>query len=358
MKKILTFGISLLFLHNIQAQKLVGKWEISSLIDNDYPPEEYILIPLKSNRKGGQDLILNKDGTFTSYRNPGCGQDRFPPSTSGKYTIIDENYISFFLERTFAEHETLINKDLGRYYYYPKNDGFNFIKSTGTLDHDKQIVYYRDLLSLKDKEIKQYENVLNWKQTTIKEEKEAVSFCLAENQIQNFEILYSKPVERYRQTIFLIKVGDEFRYVIYDKEYDRVALYDDYQINKINTLISDIDSDKKLKTKILKETYIPSRTSSEHNTITVYQKKEKIRKVVYNQYFVQGGGWFTTIYFENDEPIYVEFEEKTMYNQQELSSKIGCYIFDIKKFASTFKTTQSKALLLTAPKCDLSLFPL
>jgi hypothetical protein len=345
MKKILTFIISLLLLQDMYAQTLVGKWKINFLLDNNYPPDEYVLLPTKPDTLGyefGSILILKPDGTFNSYSIPGCGQDRFPPSTYGKYTIIDENYINFFLEKKYKEHETLINKDFGKYYYYQKDDGFRFIKSSGNLERDKHVVYYRDLLSTKDKEIKEYENVLDWKQTKIKDEKEVVSFCLAENQIENFEILYSQPVERYRQTIFLIKVGNDFRYVIYDRDYNLVALYDDYQINKIIKLISDIDKDKNLKTKTLKETYIPQRTSSENNTITVYQKKNQVCKAVYNQNFIQGGGWFTTIYFENKETIYVKFEEKSIHNQEERSSIIGCYILDINKNKIITKTIKSE----------------
>jgi len=37
MKKILTFTVSLLLLQSVFAQELVGKWNINSLIDNNYP---------------------------------------------------------------------------------------------------------------------------------------------------------------------------------------------------------------------------------------------------------------------------------------------------------------------------------
>lgn len=345
--------LSFLVPQNIQAQSLVGKWNINSLIDNDYPPEEYVLLPTKNDANGyefGLILILKSDGTFKSYRIPGCGQDRFPPSTYGKYAIIDENYISFFLERMYEKYETLINKDLGKYYYYRKGDSYHLLKSNGNLERDKQVVYYRDLLTAKDKEINEYENVLDWKQTKIKDEKEVVSFCLAENRIENFEILFSKHVQRYGQ-IFLIKVGNDFRYVIFDKDYDRVALYDDYQIKKTNKLISEIDNDKKLKSKKLKETYIQGKSSSENNTIIVYQKKKQIKKAVYNQY-VKGGGWVTTIYFENEKPIYVEYEEKSIYNEKESLSK-GWYILDIKRNKIITKTIKRELREIHFPSGDL-----
>lgn len=329
MKKLFTVAIALLVFQIVVAQNLVGKWNSNAIIGTAYSPEEYVLQAIDAQRyEFGIILNLKPDGTFQSYRIPGCGQDRFPPSSSGKYTIIDENYIHFFLQSKQGEHETSINQDLGNYYYYKKEDGFKLLKSSGNLERDKQIVYYKDLLSAKDIEIKAYANILDWKSTKLTEEKDVISFCLSEAGITNFEILFDQPVVRYHQIIFLVKVNDEFRYVIYDKEYNQVALFDDMQINKTNTLISNIDSNKKLKVKVLKETFMLQRTSSDHNTVTVFQKKKKIQKVEYNQYFAQGGGWFTTIYFENDTPVYVAFEQKSVYNEETRSSIRGYYVLD------------------------------
>jgi hypothetical protein len=42
-------------------------------------------------------------------------------------------------------------------YYYQRGNGFNFIKSSGNLERDRQIVNYRGLLSSIDAEIKEYE---------------------------------------------------------------------------------------------------------------------------------------------------------------------------------------------------------
>ena len=256
MKKILTLIISLLLLQNIFAQNLVGKWNINFLIDNNYPPEEYIIYPTKPDKYGiefGLILILKPDGTFYSYRNPGCGQDRFPPSTYGKYTIIDNNYISFFLEKRNEEQETLINEDLGEYFYSQKDDGFRFIKSSGNSERDKQTAYFRDLLDEKNNEINKYEdNALNWKYTQLKDEKEAVTFCLAENQIENVGILYSRYVEGYNRTIFLIKVESNFKFIVLEKDFygqgrNRIALYDDYIVKKIDKLVTEINNEKKMK---------------------------------------------------------------------------------------------------------------
>lgn len=343
MTKVFTVTITLLLIQTVFAQNLVGKWNSNAIMGNAYSPEEYVLQLIDAERyEFGIILNLKPDGTFHSYRIPGCGQDRFPPSSSGKYTIIDENYIHFFLEKRNEINETSINQDLDNYYYYEKEDGFKLLKSSGNLERDKQIVYYKDLLSAKDTEIKAYANILDWKSTKLTEEKDVVSFCLGEAGITNFEILFEQPVVRYRQIIFLVKVNDEFRYVIYDKEYNQVALFDDTQINKINALISTIDSNKKLKIKVLKETFIPQRTSSDRNTITVFQKKKKIQKVAYNQYFAQGGGWFTTTYFENEIPVYVAFEQKSVYNEEERSSISGYYVSDSTKNKIVTKIIKSE----------------
>ncbi len=331
MKKILTFTISLLLFHNFYPQTIVGKWNINFLIGSNYPPEEYELLPITGNREFGHLLNIDPDGKFYNRRIPGCGQDRNPPSFFGTYKIIDENYISFFVEKGHEEQETLINKDWGKYYYYKKGNGYNFIKSNGNLERDKQVVYYRNLLTAKDKEIASYQNLYGWIQTKSADEKEAVISCLAENQIKNFEILYSKPVENRWQTIYLIKINNEFRYIIFDKEYKRVILYDDYQIQKTDKLILEIDADKKLKTKIIKEKYNPETSSSSRNTITIYQKKDKIYKAVYNQYSSDNEGDFTVIYFEDEKPVYVEYQTKYFFGKREVLSKIGSYILDLKE---------------------------
>lgn len=345
MKKILTFTISLLLLQNVIAQDLVGKWNINSLIDNNNPPEEYILNPTKPDEHGiefGLILILKSDGTFHSYRIPGCGQDRFPPSTSGKYTIIDENYISFFLEKRNEEQETLINEYLGKLYYSKKDDGFRFLKSSGNIERDKQIAYFRDLLYEKNSEINKYEdNALNWKFTEIKDEKEAVAFYMSENQIQNFEILYSRRAEGYNRNIILIKIDSDFRYVIfengfYGQDRNRIALYDDSTIKEIDKLVAKIDNDRNLKTKTIKNNNEPKQNLNNNSdiTLTLYQKKKKLHKAVYDQYTsysnINGNVNNITIYYQDEEPIYIEYLIRHISNQQEPESIIGFYILDFK----------------------------
>lgn len=342
MKKILTFTISLLLLQSVFAQELVGKWNINSLIDNKYPPEEYELYPTKSDKHDiefGLILILKLDGTFHSYRSPGCGQDRFPPSTYGKYTIIDENYISFFLEKRNEEQEILINEDLGKFYYYQKEDGFRLLKSVGSIERDKQIAYFRYLLYEKNSEINKYEdNALNWNYTELKDVNEAVTFCMSENLVQNFEILYSRHIEGYNRTIVLIKVVSDFKYVLFEKGFhgqgrNRIALYDDYIVKETNKLITEINNDKSLKTKRRKNYNEPKQNLNDSSEITLdlYQKKKKVQKAVYNKYLSysnQASVNNITIYFQDEEPIYVEYLTKHISNQQERKSTTGFYILD------------------------------
>lgn len=343
MKPFFNILLFILLFNNMQAQTLVGNWTTNALFGNQYEPEEFEIRPAAENgRNNGLILNLKADGTFSNRRIPGCGQDRNPPTFYGTYQIIDENYIHFKVEKSNNVEGNLPNQDLGNYYYYRKSAGFNLRKSTGTLEHDKQMVFYHALLIEKDKEIKSYEMLLDWKKTTGTTDEEIVAHLLTENQIQNFEILYAKPVERYRQIIFLIKVGTGFRHAILDKDYNRIALYDDNKIIRIDDLITKINSDKKLNAKTIKEIYNPQTSSSKKNTIVIYQKKNKKHKVVYNQNFVQGGGWFTTIYFENNEPIYVEYEQQTIQDQKERSSKIGCYLLDLPQNKIVIKTLKSE----------------
>ncbi|MFC4818464.1 hypothetical protein [Flavobacterium sp. GCM10023249] len=351
MYKLQLLTIALVLLQNLQAQQLVGKWISTNLIDSENQQEEYTLQPPSKGFQFGHGLTLNPDGTFYSYRIPGCGLDRNPPRTQGKYSIIDENYIHFFQEKKYEGAETLINKELGNFYYYQKETNFILVKSTGNLEQDKKNVLYRNLLTEKENELRNYENLLNWMPITIQlqDETQLISNCLAENQINHYAILHYKPAAYQNQRIYLVQVGNDFKYVIYDIQHKRIALFDDHLITKTNTLVTAIDKDTNLKTTILKETYIPNRTSSENNTITVYRKKKKIEKIIYNQYFTNGGGWFTTFYFENDQPVYLEFEEKAVFNNREMASKIACYISDSKNAKIITKTIQSEVGKLYFP---------
>lgn len=344
MKKILPFIISLLILPNLFAQDLVGKWNINSLIDNNYPPEEYTLYPTKPDKHGiefGLVLVLKSDGTFHSYRIPGCGQDRFPPSTYGKYTIIDDNYISFYLEKRNEEQETVINEDLGKFYYSQKDDGYRFLKSSGNIERDKQTMYFRDLLYDKNNEINNYEdNALNWKYTEIQDEKEIVSFCLSENKIENTEILYSRHAEGYNRTIILIQVENDFRYIIFEKDYhrkgrNRITLYDDSKIKEIDKLVAEINNEKNLRKKIIKNNNEPNQNDNSKITLEVYQKKKKTHKAVYDQYtpYSDENGNINnlTIYYQDDKPIYVEYLTRHISKQQSPESITGFYILDFDK---------------------------
>lgn len=324
MKKII---LLLLFssLQNGFAQELIGNWNISSILSNT-STDEFTLFPLQNHYKYGTKLTLNTDGTFVSYRIPGCGLDRFPPSVSGKYTIIDENYINFFVEKMDEEQTIIINKELGNYYYYKKDNGFVLSKSKGNLIQDKLVVNYRDLLTSKENEIKLYTNILEWKPTLFTTEDAVVSNYLLANKIKNFEILYDQPVKYHKQKIYLIQVENTYRYVLYDLANNQVALFDESMIATIDSLVLKINTNKKLKAKILKEALIPDRTTSENNTLTAFLKNRELQKVAYYQYFVHGGGWFTTIYFDKEQPVYVEFTQKVMYGSDERISKLGCYI--------------------------------
>lgn len=324
MKKIILF-LLFSFLQNGFAQELIGNWNISPMLTHT-TVEEFTLFPVQNHYKFGTKLALNADGTFVSYRIPGCGLDKFPPSVSGKYKIIDENYISFFLEKLVEEQTVEVNKDIGTFYYYKKDDGFVLSKSKGNLIQDKLVVNYRDLLTSKENEIKLFTNILEWKPTLFTTEEAIVSNCLLANKIKKFKILHGQLVKYYRQKIFIIQVEDSYRYVIYDAANNQVALLDESKIAEVDALVFKIDTNKKWKTKILKETLIPNSTTSENNTLTAFLKNRKIQKVVYNQYFVHGGGWFTTIYFENEQPVYVEFIQKVLYSSDERISKLGCYI--------------------------------
>lgn len=342
MKKILTLAITIFLLTNIFSQKIIGKWKINSLIDNKYPPEEYILYqtPDKYGNEFGPILVLKSDSTFISYQIPGCGQDRFPPSTYGKYTIIDDNYISFFLEKRNEEKETLINEDLGKFYYVKKDDGFRFLKSCGNIELDKQTIFFRELLFDKNNEINKYEDdLLNWNLTQIKTVKEAVNFYLDEKQIKDFEILYITNVEGYNRTIILGKVRSDFKYILFERDFygegrNRIALYDDSKVKEIDKLVTEINNYKNMKIKeIIKNEANQNLINNPVITIELFQKNEKTKKVIYNKYTSysnQASINNITVYFHEEEPIYVEYVTKHINNEKKQESITDFYILDYK----------------------------
>lgn len=329
-------------MHNSKINVLQGKWRINELISNA-ETKEYILTPQSSDKFNnyGNNISLNTDQTFVSGYSAECGNDCFT-TTKGKYKIIDENYICFYLDEILRSGEcsgnSKPNKDLGLYYFYKTENGFRLLKSVGNLEQDKKNVFYYDLIVSKRKEIDEFyyrngqnQSIYNWKQTNLKDEKEIVAFCMKENKIQDYEILFSYKGDIYsRLNIILVKINNQFHYVLYDTWGNpMVSLYNDSPIQKINQLVNKIDNDKSL-SKTEKKTNTPQNNStSETKVITIYKNSSEINKVIYARYYEYGekvSVSITTIYLQNSTPIFIDYLISPDRDKQ--ISETGLYAID------------------------------
>jgi len=326
--------------HNSQINSLNGIWKISELISNS-ETKEYILKNQNPDKfdNYGNNISLNADQTFISSYSAECGNDCFT-TTKGKYKIIDENYICFYLEDIERSGDcsgnSKPNKDLGLYYYYKEENGFHLLKSSGSLEQDQKKRQYLDLIIAKRKEINEFyyrdgqnQIIYNWKQTNLKDEKEIVAFCMAENKIKDYEILFSYSGDIYsRLNIILLKVNNGFRYVLYDTWGDpKVSLYDDSVTQKIDQMVKTIDNDASLNKTVKK--IASENTPSRSITATIFKKGNEIYKVEYevkNYHEEKTFVSISTIYLRNSTPIYINYLINP--NQEKQTSETALYVLD------------------------------
>lgn len=325
--------------HSSKINTLKGNWRISQLISNS-ETQEYILKKQSRDRfdNYGNTIALNVDQTFSSSYSAECGNDCFT-TTKGKYKIIDENYICFYLEAIEKSGDcsgsSTTNEDLGLYYYFEEEDGFRLIKSTGSLEQDQNNRNYLNLIIAKHTAINQFyyrdgqnQMLYNWKQTHFKNEKEIVAFCMAENNILDYEILhsYNGGLES-RLTIILVKIKNEFRYVLYDTWGNpKVSLYDDSSIRTIDQIVKTIDNDTSLSKTVKK--IVSTNTSSSSTIATVFKNKDVINKVQYqiSYHYEKPAVYSVTIYLLNSTPTYINYQNSS--DQAKEESETGLYVLD------------------------------
>ncbi|RZJ48450.1 MAG: hypothetical protein EOO44_21085, partial [Flavobacterium sp.] len=283
--------------HDVSISDLYGTWNTNELLLSDQTKEYFLFRQNAADYNFGNHLKLNPNQTFESFYTAECGNDCFTTS-KGKYKIIDQNYICFYLEEISRSGDcsgnTKPDKDLGLYYYYKKDSIYGLQKSSGNLEQDKKGVYYRDLIIAKRAEIEKFykdhgnlnRSMFDWKRTNNTDETAVVAFCMAQNKIKNYELLYYDKGSRYcTVAIGLVKVNNEFRYVICDTWGDPiVCLYNDAEIQKINQFVDKINSDKSLKVKSLSFVNSLVRTRSNKKNITVSKKENEIYKITNVEY--------------------------------------------------------------------------
>lgn len=224
------------------------------------------------------------------------------------------------------------NEDLGLYYYYKNGNLHELLKSSGSLEKDKKMIEYRNLIISQDKKMKEYtntgserefnnlNNLFNWKRTDLKEEKDIVAFCMAENNISDYEILYSMKIDVHYgdKVIVLTKINNQFRYVVYTAGYT-VGLFDDSFIEPIEQAVAKINSNKTLKTKTFQRSNNQKTYNLELDKVTMYTKNNQVLKVVnfknlnYNNPNIKSHTIITTVYLKDDKPIFAEREGKVKY---------------------------------------------
>ena len=204
--------------HNASITDLQDNWNTNELILSAETKEYSLFSPDPDEYSYGNHITLNPDQTFKSFYTADCGNGCFT-SSAGKYKIIDKNYICFYLETITKSGDCSgnfqPNRDLGLYYYYQKDKVFYLLKSKGSLEQDKKNIRYRDLIIAKRVEIEKfYENrnrlnsfMFNWKPTQYTDETPIVAFCMAENKIKNYELLYYDKGNSYStKAIALVKM--------------------------------------------------------------------------------------------------------------------------------------------------------
>ena len=304
-------------LHNPKISELNGTWEINPLIANK-EVREYILSPQnpKDRFNYGNNISINPDGTLASAYSAPCGNDCFT-STSGKFKMIDEHYMCFFLEMVSHNGDcsgySEPKEDLGVFRIYKEESKIKLIKSDGNPQNDKNNIQYIDMLIAKDQEISNCANIrnlLSWSNSErLNGLNEIVDFCMVQNQIKDYEILYDKNFER--TNLILVKIQNKFRYIIYeaiDSNNFNVTLYNDDFFENAENLIDKIDNDKSLRKETINDEYESWRNSFSKNTIIIFKKKDEIQKIIYNLYNRENKYFKETFYLKDNKPNSIKIE--------------------------------------------------
>lgn len=296
--------------------------------------DEYILYPqnLVDNRFSfGNNISINPNGTFSSAYSAPCGNDCFTTST-GQYKMIDENYICFYLEKVTHSGEcsgnAAPNLDVGLYRIYQEENKIVLRKSNGDPQQDLKNLQYINMLTAKYNDLSSYFNLqslLKWsatKQLTVASE--IAAFCMAQNQIKEYEILYDRSFPK--TNLILLKIENKFRYIMYEGELRdgiRVALLNDDFFENADNLVIQIDRDKSLKPITINDDYDYWRNPLSKNTLLVYKKKDQIQKIIYNIHNRENKYFKETFYFIDNQPIIIKIEPPT-------GEHFSYYVFDWK----------------------------
>lgn len=211
---------------------LYGNWDIDNLIEQD-DKWEYYLYKGNENRFGNY-LILNTDNTFVSGYAAWCGNDCFT-KTFGKYKLIGNNHISFFLEKIEKSgdcdaKDSSPNQDKGLFFIHKDSTGIKLIKSNGKIKNDLRKVKYSaliDSININNQVPNLY--YLKWQKTNKTGIEEIAAEFISRSpwlKPHNTTVLYSKKI-RDSFTIILLENSKKYYYVVYDHFNNNSALYEE-----------------------------------------------------------------------------------------------------------------------------------
>lgn len=350
MKKLLILNLLILMFQYSEAQSLIGKWKINTLITKA-ETEEYILFPNNEGKLGfyGNNLFINSDGTFTSSYGAPCGNDCFT-TTVGKYEFKDNTHIRFHLEKITRQGECIgssePNLDLGLFYIHNDKDKTRLIKSNGNIQQDKMKISYWDLCDSVYEETKKYENIISWEwlppnNFDRNSLNDVIAFYMNKHNIKSYEILYSRVSSDNRFIIAIVDIEHKINAILQPIGYGQVGLYSNDIINDINKTINEINNSKKLKVVNRKNLY--DEKANSNTTINAFYKKKQILKFIHKEDFTNESSIITTIYFQNENPIYFEVKKIIKQNEIETFSTIVFYVRDWSNNNIIIKEVQNNA---------------
>lgn len=300
---------------------LQGTWKIDQLLLND-KVKEYVLYPQKPESNGysyGNHLSLNSNGTFAGGYSAPCGNDCFTTST-GQYKMLTEDYIAFYLEKVTRSGDcsgnSTPNLDLGVYRIYREANKILLRKSNGDPLQDQKNITYIDKLTAKSKDLAAYFNLQSFlKWSTIKQPKDAhemAAFCMTQNQITEYEILYDGTYNNIN--LILVKIQNKDRYIVYEGDHRlgiKVALVTDTFFEETDWWAKQIEGDKGMKVTTINDVYDYWRNPLTKNTVVVYKKNNAIQKIIYNHYNRESKYYKEIYYFKNNQLNLIKIEPPT-----------------------------------------------
>lgn len=291
---------------------LQGKWRINELIANA-GTKEYVLSPQSPRmyENYGNNIAINPDQSFSSSYSAECGNDCFT-TTSGKYKIIDGNYICFYLEGISRHGDCSGNEspnaDLGLYYFKKFGSIYRLVKSVGKLEQDEKNALYWDLIEEAYAKEWRYINLLQLKSVAYNStEAEVVASCLHENKIDDYKIVHSRTYDNDSKKLFLVETNGGYRCVFYKVWDKKVGLFDDSILAKLDKKVESLKNEtQSLKGTVSKEPFNKFYNALNKNTIETFQKDNVTVKIINTVFFNNGVSSTTTFYLQNNTPVFVE----------------------------------------------------